>query len=193
MESVTLTLVDYSFHRKVKPYQNLALIITCVLWLIILTLLLFEEKNFAHFITYSIAISFLSLVVFLFLSSIFLFKRKIGQVTISNNQTDIIIGDSKEKIDSKDVMLKLNIDKAEWENKKSNTKELISSLPMWGNFLFLNISDPNKANSLEFEPDERMANVLSQIALTTYEKRPLLLVKTSDLLKNLLWMLWGAS
>lgn len=184
MESISISLVNHSFQRKVKPIQNLSLIIAGGLWLIILPLLFLGNESLARAAGYLIIFSGVPIVIFLLLSIPFLFSNKTGSILLKDNQ--LIIG--KNSYDLGRVLFKLNIDQSDWDDTSKSYTEKIHSLPKWGNYLIV-----NKNEEFEFLPDRKIEKYLLSIKISGYEKRPALMVKTADLFNSLMSMLWAAS
>lgn len=181
---LSLNLINQSFQRRIKPAQNTSLLVTSTLWLIILLLLFFENQDLSKIAGYLIIFSALSLSIFLILSLPFLFLNKIGTALIENDK--LIINQKFYELNQ--VLFKLNIDQIDWDNTSKSSIQKINSLPKWGNYLILDTGE-----KFEFEPDERLEKHLGGLKISGYEKRPVFMVKTTDLLNNLLSMLWAAS
>lgn len=181
---LSLILVNYNFLRKIKPIQNLSLIIASALWVIILPLLLFENETMARIAGYFVVFSIIPISLFLVLSIPFLFFNKTGTALLED---DKLVIDEK-SYDLKKVRLKLNIDQSEWVNTSRSIAQKIKSLPKWGNYLIL-----NTGKELEFKPTKQLEKFLDSIKISGHEKRSVLMVKTTDLFSNLVSMLWAAS
>lgn len=180
MTSVTLNILDCSLLRKLKPIQNLSLIIFTFSWLFIFTLLFFNNR-FANILFYLfITISLMGLVAFISISLFFLQKKKIG--TIEINKEKIVIND--EIYNTEDCYFDFNTDSLEVEY----DEDIIKKLPFWGNFITV-----EKSNlKIEFEPNENLEHIYSHIKIKN-TKRPALSMKTTDLFNNLMSLLWAAS
>ncbi len=184
MSQIVLHLVDYSFHRKIKPAQNLSLVIAGILWIIILPLLFLQNESLARIAAYLIIFSILPISSFLLLSVPFLFKKRTGKALLENNELKIN-GDS---YSLSQIEFTLNIDQHDWADSAKSMDQKLKSLPKWGNYI--NIGSNKK---IEFEPNQDVSNLLDSANINGYEKRPALMVKTADLFNSLMSMLWAAS
>jgi len=184
MSQIHLNLVDYTFHRKIKPIQNFSLIATGLLWGIILPLLFLQNQALARIAAYLMIVSIIPLSFFLILSIPFLFKKRTGKVILEDDK--LKIGEKLYSLNR--VEFKVNIDQSEWTDSSKSIEEKLKRLPKWGNYILL---DTN--NKFEFEPIQNISKLLDSITINGYEKRPALLVKTTDLFNNIMSMLWAAS
>lgn len=185
MIELSLNLVDYTFQRRIKPIQNLSLIVAGILWIFILPLLLLNNQNLSAIASYLILFSIVPFSLFLVMSIPFFFKKKIGEVIIDRDK--IKLNDRSYNLNH--IRFELNIDQATWMDTTKSITKKIKSLPKWGNYIF--ISDKNI--QLEFEPSESLEEIVKYSCVGGYEKRPALLFKTSDILNSLLSILWAAS
>lgn len=166
-------ILDCSFQRKVKPIQNLSIIIFAICWIFIF-ILIFIPYSWAVFLFYIfLIISGLSLLLFISLSLFFIRKNRIGVVKI--NKDIIMVNNSKYR--ANECFIDLNV----------NASESIKKLPFWGNYIVL--SD-NK--NIEFEPNKDMEKLVDCISVSN-SKRSALSMKTTDLFNNLMSFLWAAS
>lgn len=184
MSQTVLHLVDYSFHRKIKPAQNLSLVIAGILWIIILPLLFLQNESLARIAAYLMIFSILPISSFLLLSIPFLFKKRTGKALFKDNE--LKINDDFYTLDQ--IELTLNIDQHEWSDSSKEIDQKLKSLPKWGNYI--NVGSNKK---IEFEPNQDINNILDSANIKGYEKRPALMVKTADLFNNLMSILWAAS
>lgn len=184
MNRVTLNLVDYSFHRKIKPIQNLSLVITGVLWIIILPLLFLKNPSLSRIAAYLMLFSIMPISIFLILSIPFLFKKKVGKALLKNDR--LIINEDSYSLDR--VEFKLNIDQPEWTDPTKSLDQKLKSLPKWGNYIYI-----DSKNEFEFEPHRDIHYFTNSITIYGYDKRPALVVKTADLFKSIMSILWAAS
>jgi uncharacterized membrane protein len=75
MNNITLTLIYPLILGKIKPYQNLSLIISCVILLIAFTLSWFDNKILSNIVGYLLVLSGVLIITFILLSLPFLFLR----------------------------------------------------------------------------------------------------------------------
>lgn len=184
MNRVALHLVDYTFHRKIKPIQNLSLVVVGVLWIIILPLLFLQNPSLARIAAYLMLFSIMPISIFLILSIPFLFKKRVGKALLQND--GLIINEDSYSLDR--IEFKLNMDQSEWADSTKSLDQKLKSLPKWGNYIYI---DSN--NEFEFEPHRDIHYFINPITVNGYEKRPALMVKTADLFKSIMSMLWAAS
>lgn len=181
--NVKLNILDCTLQRKLKPIQNLSLIIFTISWVFIF-ILLFSNSRWAAILFYTfIVLSLISIVITIIISLFFFKKKKIG--TLEINQEKIII-DNKYTYATKDCYFDLNVDSLEKQEKAN--KENIKEFPFWGNFI---IQEKNNIK-IEFEPNTDFEKIIPYIKINN-RKRPALSMKTTDLFKNLMSLLWAAS
>lgn len=168
-----LDVLDCSLQRKIKPFQNISLIIFCICWLLIFILLLFEKSTFNLIFNILFGLSIFSLLTFLFLSLFFLKQNKKGKIYI--NESFIIFNDIEYALNQ--CLLDLNL----------YSTDNINNLPFWGNYFIL----PNN-NKIEFLPDKNL-NLISEKINISNAKRSVLSMKTTDLFKSVMDILWAAS
>lgn len=182
MEDIKLNILDCSFQRKMKPVQNISLIIFTLSWLFIFVFLFFNNR-IVSILFYSIMVISIVSGAIAIVTSLFFFKRKIiGVIEIYKNK---IILEDREFNDINDFYLDLNI-----EGSKVHTldEEIIKKLPFWGNF-FVN---EKKDLKIEFEPHYELKKIVPHIKIKN-TKRSALSMKTTDLFNNLMSLLWAAS
>lgn len=185
----TFLLFDYSVLRRVKPWQNLALIIFAVCWLIIFILLFVNDKN-NSLIVIPFMTSMVSIGLFLTLSLLTLYKKHVGEVRFVDGQAYIDGISHQFQIPVASVFLQLNIPKA-LLSQPLNQSELLRQLPKWGNYL--SFSSTSQSFRFEVQPSEALLNSVSSVNITGFESNPILLCRTSDLVRNVFQMLWAAS
>lgn len=184
MESLSLSLVNQTFQRKIKPIHNITLLITVGLWLIILPLLSFGSETVYRIAAYLIIFSGFTLLIFFVLSISYLFSNKINNAVLTSNNLVI----ETNSYDYEHVIFKLNIDQSEWDDQSESYNQKISSLPKWGNYIIINGS-----TKFEFLPDKNIEKFFTIIKVEGYKERPTLMLKTKDLFSGLMSMLWAAS
>lgn len=176
--SLNLHLTNCSIQRKIKPSQNLSLIILGLLWLFIVLLLPFNNHITRTIASYLIITSAIPLFSLILLSIPFLFIRKKSTATITKNH--VIIDNIHYNLD--EVTILVNIDQIELKKHPDN---LIKKLPKWGNFLIIN-------NNVKIEFIPTLSIKLFK-NIEGYKKRPSLYIKTADLFNVIMSTLWGAS
>ena len=182
VESIKLNILDCSFQRKLKPIQNISLIIFTVSWFFIFGLLFFNSRWAAILFYGFIVLSSISIATSIITSLFFFKKKQIGILEISKEK---IIINNKSIYNTKDCYFDLNIDSFE---KQEIYNESIKKLPFWGNFLI-----QEKDNiKIEFEPNTNFEKVVPYIKIKN-TKRSVLSMKTTDLFNNLMSLLWAAS
>jgi len=181
MNCIILNILDCSLNRKFKPVQNLSLFFFTLCWLLIFITLLFNNK-FTDILFYALIIlSLVALTIFIILSILIIKKKRVRIVTLTENQ--III--NKVKIyDIKDFYFDFNVN----QTKDSIDKNHIKKLPFWGNYI---ISKKNNIK-IEIEPEEELKYLLPFISINN-TKRSAFSMKTTDLFKSFMDILWAAS
>ncbi|WP_282160877.1 hypothetical protein [Ulvibacterium marinum] len=178
---VVLNILDCTLQRRIKPIQNISLIIFTLSWVLIFTLLFFDSRLASVLFYFFIAMSMVSAIAAI-IFSLFFFKRKIiGVIKIRGDEITI---NNKNPRDINDYHLDLNV-----EDSKINIldKETIKKLPFWGNFFV-----HKNGSKIEFEPSDELKKIATYINIEN-TKRPVLSMKTTDLFKNLMNLLWAAS
>ncbi len=181
MENIVLNILDCSLQRRLKPIQNISLIIFTVSWVFIFILIFFNTR-WASILFYAfIVLSLISAVTAIIISLFFFKKKKIGtavvntkKITINNNIYDI-----------NDWCFDFNIYSMEEQTTSTQT---IEKLPYWGNY----ITEEKSNLKIEFEPNKNLENIFPHIKIKN-TKRPALSMKTTDLFNNLMSLLWAAS
>lgn len=178
-------LIDSSFKKKLKPIQNLSLIITSILWVLICLLLLIKESPTARTATtYLIIISALFFIIFCFTSLLFLYKPKTGFAFLDGHE--ISIGNKSYKLEQLSIVL--NVEYEQWVNPNKTMNKKIINLPYWNNYLVI-----NNDKKFEFEPNIQLLDFLSLVQTNKHKEKSMLMCRTSHLLKDLLSILWASS
>ncbi|MBW4970776.1 hypothetical protein KZY98_09930 [Croceibacter atlanticus] len=178
MNGLEFKILDCSLQRKLKPIQNLSLIVFTVSWLFIFALLFFNE-NWASILFYVfISLSIVSVAISIIISIFFFKKKKVGTVIINNKN---LIINSNQIYDSNNWYFDLNINAID---KNSS----IEKLPFWGNYII----DKSTNDIIEFEPNSNLKEAIDYLEVKN-SKRSALSMKTTDLFNNLMSLLWAAS
>lgn len=178
MNDIVLILIDCSLQRRLKPIQNLLLVIFTVSWLFIF-ILIFFNGNWVSVLFYIFnLLSIVSIIIFIIISFCFLSRKKVGMIII--NEKKLIINDN-EVYNNDDWYFDLNISITE-ENFS------IEKLPFWGNY----IVHKNSNKRIEFEPNIKLKKAIGYLEVKN-SKRSVLETKTTDLFNNLMSLLWAAS
>jgi len=182
VETIKLNILDCSFQRKLKPIQNISLIIFTVSWVFIFILLFFSSSWATILFYIFLLLSLISIVISIITSLLFFKKKKTGILEIDKEK---VIINNKNIYNTKDCYFDLNVDSFE---KHEVYKESIKKLPFWGNFII-----QEKDNiKIEFEPNINLEKLIPYIKIKN-TKRPALSMKTTDLFNNLMSLLWAAS
>lgn len=184
MNPITFQLTDYSFLRRIKPIQNICLLIIFNILITYLIIVYFEINFLQNLAAFILLISIILFVLFLLLTISNLYKKKNGLLVLTDNQINI----SNDVYELSNIQFIINIDQTEWLNKSKLIDKKINSLPKWGNYIVL-----ESGKKIEFEPNENLNKIIEKINVEGYHKRPFLLVKTSDLFNSLASTLWAAS
>lgn len=184
MNQISLDLVDYTFHRKIKPAQNLALVVVGVLWVVILPVLLLQIELLTRLAAYLMLFSILPGSVFLLLSIPFLFKRRTGKALLKDNE--LTINGVNHPLDH--IEFKLNIHQSDWIDSSKSIHQKLKGLTIWGNYIY---TGPD--NKFEFEPHPNLHSYIDSLNVKGYNKRQALMVKTTDLFDNIMSIIWAAS
>ena len=193
MNNITLTLIQPSFLGKLKPFQNLSLIITCTLLLIAFTLSWFDSNILSNIAGYLVALSLVPIITFILLSLPFFFFKRLEIATITNRVMSIDINNKPAQFDIQELKFLLNIDSKLLENKEPLNSEIIKDLSTWGNYIVIPCESPLEDIYIQFIPGEDLLKVLPQLKIETKKNSSILMNDTTDLLKKFMWMLWGAS
>ena len=181
MENIKLNILDCSFQRKLKPIQNLSLLTFTISWVFIFILLLFNGR-WASILFYTlIVLSLISIIISIITSLFFFKKKKIGILEIDKEK--IVI--NNKIYDVNDWYFDLNIYSIEEE---LSVQESIKRLPFWGNFII----NKKQKTLIEFEPNSNLQKVITYFDVEN-SKRSALTMKTTDLFKNIMSILWAAS
>lgn len=183
-DSLTIRLIDCTLHRKIKPTQNLSLILAGATWAIIIPLLFLENQAMARLAGYLILFSIIPIILFSLLSIPFLFRKKVGEAFYDSERLIL----NREYHDLSEVKIELSIHQSSWTNKSENTSKKIRKLPFWGNYIIL-----NSGERFEFDPNEKFISFVPKNLVSGYQKRSVLLVKTTDLFNNIMSILWATS
>lgn len=192
MNNISLTLIHPLILGKIKPYQNLSLIISCVILLIAFTLSWVDNKVFSNIIGYLIALSCVLIITFILLSLPFFFFKKLEIATITNGIMSIDIDHKPVEFDTRNLRFLLNIDSKFLGGKEPLAPEIVKDLSTWGNYIVIPLGSM-KDIYIQFIPDEDLFKVIPKLKIETYKSRLILMNDTTDLLKKFMWMLWGAS
>lgn len=193
MNNISLTLIHPLILGKIKPYQNLSLIISCVILLIAFTLSWFDNKMLSNIIGYLIALSGVLIITFILLSLPFFFVKKLEIATITNGIMSIDIDHKPAEFNTQNLRFLLNIDSKIVGGKEPFTTEIVKDLSTWGNYIVIPSESSIKDIYIQFIPDEDLFKVIPQLKIETCKSRSILMNDTTDLLKKFMWMLWGAS
>jgi hypothetical protein len=146
MNNIVLILIYPLMLGKVKPYQNLAFIISCVSCLIIFTLSWFDnDKNIAlsHTIAFLMVLSCVSIISFVLLSLPFWFSKRTEIATIINGVLFLNIEQKPAKYDLKQVKFLLNIDSNLLDNNNLYS-QTTKNLKTWRNYIVVPSENPLK-------------------------------------------------
>lgn len=193
MNNISLTLIHPMILGKIKPYQNLALIISCILLLVAFTLAWFDNKVLSNMVGYLIALSGLLLIAFFLLSLPFFFFKRMEIATITNGVMSIDIGHKRADFSIHDIRFLLNCNSELVRADQPLTLNTFKNLSTWGNYIVIPSECSRKNIYIQFMPDEDLFKVLPQLKIETSKSRSILMYDTTDLLKKFIWMLWGAS
>lgn len=193
MNNLSITLIHPLILGKIKPYQNLSLIISCVILLIAFTLSWFDNKMLSNMAGYLIALSGVLIIAFMLLSLPFFFFKRLEISTITNGVMSIDIDRKPAEFNTQDLRFLVNIDSKLVKGKESLPPEIAKDLSTWGNYIVIPSESSIKDIYIQFIPDEDLFKVLPQLKIETCKSRSILMNDTTDLLKKFMWMLWGAS
>lgn len=170
---LSFNILDCSVQRRIKPIQNLSIIIFATCWGFIFIIIFLRFSWVSFLFNILLFISGFAFTLFIILSFFFLKKNRIGIVKVNNDI--IVIGNNRYK--TTECFIDLNM----------NTANPIKTLPFWGNYIVL----PNNKN-IEFEPNKDIEKFVGYIKVSN-SKRSALSMKTTDLFNNLMSLLWAAS
>lgn len=192
MGNIILTLVRPSFLGKIKPYQNLSLIIWGVSLLLIFMLALFNHVFLSKISDHAMLLTVFFFVVFVILSLTFLLQ-KTEILTIKDWDGFIEIDKKLIAFDIKKVRFLLNIDIKRWQNQELLKSGLINDLSFWGNYMIIPSENLSKNIYIQFLPDEDFLSMGSELTVEVYKRKFSLMMDTSDMFKSFMRMFWGAS
>lgn len=118
INTTNLTLIQPSILGKIKPYQNLSLIILCIILLITLTLSWFENKVLGNIVVYLIVLSCIILTIFILLSLPFLFFKRLQIATITNSFISFEMNHKLVEFNIHNLRFLLNIDEDIFKKKR---------------------------------------------------------------------------
>lgn len=193
MNNITLTIIHPLILGKIKPYQNISLIISCVILLIAFTLSWFDNKILSHIVGYLLVLSGVFIITFILLSLPFFFLKRLEIATITDGFMSIDIDHRPKKIYIQNLRFLLNINSKLLEGREPLAHEISKELSTWGNYIIVPSESSVKNIYIQFIPDKDFLKLLPQLKIKTYKTRSILMNDTTDLLKNFTWMLWGAS
>ena len=193
MNNITLKLIHPLILGKIKLYQNLSLIILCIVLLLAFTLSWFEIKILNYVVGYLLGLSILLIILFILLSLPFLFFKRLEIVKITNGLLSITIDNKPIEFNIDNLRFLLNIEDEILENKRHLNSEIIKGLSTWGNYVVITSKNSHREIYIQFIPDEDFLELLPQLNIETYKSRSILMNDTTDLIKKFMWMLWGAS
>jgi hypothetical protein len=193
MNNSSLTLIYPVILGKIKPFQNLSLIISCILLLVAFTLAWFDNKVLSNMVGYLIALSGLLLITFFLLSLPFFLFKRLEVATIANGIMSIDIDHKRTDFNTDDIKFLLNCNSELVRDDQPLTLNTFKDLSTWGNYIVIPSDCSRKNIYIQFKPDEDLFKVLPQLKIETSKSRSILMYDTTDLLKKFIWMLWGAS
>lgn len=193
MHNISLNLIQPLILGKIKPYQNLSLIISCVILLIAFTLSWFDNKMISNMVGYLIVLSGVLIITFILLSLPFFFFKRLEIASIKNGVMSIDIDHKPAEFNTQNLRFLLNIDSRLIGGREPLTSEIVKDLLTWGNYIVIPSESSMKDIYIQFIPDEDLFKVLPQLKIETCKSRAILMNDTTDLLKAFMWMLWGAS
>lgn len=191
-DDISLTLIHPLILGKIKPYQNLSLIISGVLLLLAFILSVFDNHILSSVTGYLVVLCVLFIILFILLSLPFFFK-KLEIAMITNEIISIDIDHKPTEFNIKDVKFLLNLDSKFLMVNELLTAETVRSLSTWGNYIVVPSHSSMKDIYVQFIPDEDLLKILPQIKIETNKRRSILMNDTDDMLKSFMGLLWGAS
>ncbi len=178
-----LKLVNHRFLEKLKPLHNLSLLGFGLPYFFVIPLESFKISSLKFIVTTLILFSFISLAIFLILSSCYFSKNIIGEAIIDDQ--DLIINNKKFKLES--LKVQFRIEQSLFEKLKNDPKKLARKLPTWGNYVIIeNIKH-------EFLPTKEIVEIFVKQNAFGYSEVPYLKSRFSDILADLSSLIGGRS
>ena len=193
MNDIILTTIHPSILGKIKPYQNLTLIILCIILLAVFTLSWFDNKVLISIVGGLIVLSGVLMLIFILLSLPFLLFKRLEIAIIRDGILTIYTGNKPSQYDVHNLTFVLNINRRHTENEVPLNPEMADYFLAWGNYIVISSEGVPNDIRIQFIPDKDLYKLVPQINIEIHKSRSILMNDTTDLLKNIIWMLWGAS
>jgi len=169
-KNITLTQIRPIYLGKIKPYQNLSILITFFLFILILTLFQIENNFVKELTVILIFLCIGTTAISLLLSLPFIFSQKKDFANISNGVISIEIDHKVLKFNSKDLKFVINIERKNLGTLFSINPNVSKYFSNWGNFIVIPSNGSGEEQYIEFIPNEDIFKIIPQLRIVPKKK-----------------------